>query len=246
MEEKVERKTEYIIPYQDSGIGNKINLKVVGVIWAILFLLKIICKDEDWAFFLMFTALLLLSQIINLLNSSKKIKEIEKKDGTQYTLFKKDPSDEEDLNKKTTIIIDEDIFKGDGDDEERTIEARLEIQKEPSQNPEEDDKFKYDLSIDVDPDLKDHLSVDVHGQVDGRTMNVVTRAATEGEGMADVRAQIQYGDDKDEDEVELMVSDDSSSDSDEMKLVAGKNRKKSKRSKSSAKGKKGPNTEKKH
>ena len=31
-EEKVVMKTEYIIPYQDVGIGNKINLKVVGVI----------------------------------------------------------------------------------------------------------------------------------------------------------------------------------------------------------------------
>jgi hypothetical protein len=59
-EEKVVMKTEYIIPYQDSGIGNKVNLKVVGVIWVILLLLKIICKDEEWGFFLMFTALLLL------------------------------------------------------------------------------------------------------------------------------------------------------------------------------------------
>ena len=59
-EKKVVKKTEYIIPYQDSGIGNMVNLRVVGVIWAILLLLKIICKDEEWGFFLMFTALLLL------------------------------------------------------------------------------------------------------------------------------------------------------------------------------------------
>ena len=29
-EEKVVKKTEYIIPYQDSGIGNMVNLRVVG------------------------------------------------------------------------------------------------------------------------------------------------------------------------------------------------------------------------
>ena len=52
---------EYIIPYQDSGIGNKINLKVVGAIcWIIMLLLKIICEDKAWTFFLMFSVLLLL------------------------------------------------------------------------------------------------------------------------------------------------------------------------------------------
>eukprot|EP00091_Calanus_sinicus_P010046 TRINITY_DN23369_c0_g1_i1.p1 TRINITY_DN23369_c0_g1~~TRINITY_DN23369_c0_g1_i1.p1 ORF type:complete len:103 (-),score=41.06 TRINITY_DN23369_c0_g1_i1:201-509(-) len=59
-EEKVVKKTEYILPYQDSGIGNMVNLRVVGIIWIILLLLKIICKDEEWGFFLMFTSLLLL------------------------------------------------------------------------------------------------------------------------------------------------------------------------------------------
>ena len=49
-------KTEYIVPYKDSGIGDKINLKVVGAIWIILLLLKIICQDSEWGFFMMFTA----------------------------------------------------------------------------------------------------------------------------------------------------------------------------------------------
>ena len=40
-----EKMAEYIIPFKDNGIGDKINLKVVGVIWTLL--LKIICKDEE-------------------------------------------------------------------------------------------------------------------------------------------------------------------------------------------------------
>merc|ERR1712074_161369 len=40
-----------------------------------------------------------------------------------------------------------------------TVEARLEIQKEPSEHPGEEDKFNYDLFIDVDPDRKDHMTV---------------------------------------------------------------------------------------
>ena len=56
--EKIEM-TEYIIPYQDNGIGNMVNLKVVGVFWVIMLLLKIFDQDNEWGFFLMFSTLLL-------------------------------------------------------------------------------------------------------------------------------------------------------------------------------------------
>ena len=60
MEGKKGTKTEYIIPYKDSGIGYMVNLKVVGVLWTLMLFLKVLCQDEEWGFFLMFTALLLL------------------------------------------------------------------------------------------------------------------------------------------------------------------------------------------
>ena len=49
----LERMTEYIMPYQDNGIGNKINLKMVSLLWLIILLWKIICKDYEWGFFIM-------------------------------------------------------------------------------------------------------------------------------------------------------------------------------------------------
>ena len=131
----------------------------------------------------------------------------------QKMLLKKDP-------KKTTVTINEEIFKKFDDEEERTVEASLEIQKEPSLTGGED-KFNYQILIDVDPDEEDHMSVNVQGQVDGGDMDVTTHAATEGEGKADVRAGIRYGVDEDEDKVEMSVSEDSTCSSDEMKLRAG-------------------------
>jgi hypothetical protein len=35
----------------------------------------------------------------------------------------------------------------ENDEEKRTVEARLEIQKLPSENPGEDDKFNYELTM---------------------------------------------------------------------------------------------------
>ena len=128
----------------------------------------------------------------------------------------------------------------ENDEEKRTVEARLRIQKQPSKKPGEDDKFNYELTIDVDPDLKDHMTVDVHGQVDGGNMDVITHAATEGEGKADVRAEIQYGDEEDKDSVKMSVSGDSTSSSGEMELRATKNMKKSKKPKLPGKLKKTP------
>ena len=49
--EKIEM-TGYIIPYQDNG--NMVNLKVVGVFWVIMLLLKIFNQDNEWGFSLMF------------------------------------------------------------------------------------------------------------------------------------------------------------------------------------------------
>merc|ERR1712142_984093 len=126
---------------------------------------------------------------------------------------------EDEEPKETTIVVKEEIFKGsDVEEEERTVSAKLVIQKEA----DEEDKFNYDLVLDIDPDEDDHMSVDVHGQVEGGEMTVATHAATEGEGKADVVAEIQYGDGKDKDEVVMIVSSESSSSSDEMKLKASK------------------------
>lgn len=124
-----------------------------------------------------------------------------------------------------------------------TVEARLEIQKEPSEHPGEEDKFNYGLFIDVDPDRKDNMTVDVHGHVDGGDMDVTTHAATEGVGKADVHAEIHYGDDEDQDSVEMSVFDTSDSSSDQMHLRATHNRKK--KSKQSRKMKQGSKSGKK-
>ena len=153
----------------------------------------------------------------------------------EYSLFKKDASsDEEDGLKTTTIIVEEDIFKTDGEEKERTVEARLEIKKTPSENPE-DDMFQYELVVGVDPDTKDSMEVDVQGQVKGKNMDVHAHAKSEGEGVAGVRAGIQQGDERDEGEVELSISDNSDSSSSEMNLKAGAGGSKKK---ASGKGKK--------
>ena len=41
----------------------------------------------------------------------------------------------------------------ENDEEKRTFEARLEIQKQLSENPGEDVKFNYKLTMDVDPNM---------------------------------------------------------------------------------------------
>jgi len=442
---KTIKKTEYIVPYQDNGIGNKINLKVIGAIWFIVLLLKIICQDEEWGFFLMFSALLLLfilpffitmevdeieiieaeeqkvvTDVIartetssttlklptppsstssdssstpessekgeipfikieaiehqeltaaepeskpgkqkskkkskkekrrNLLagkktespdhtllykkeessdtssssstssfsivgkikeakhslfaaevegtssddtsssisSSSEKIKKkrsrrkrsrstvhkkkmnpkfmllakedeeessdsekrsaqravkkekrqrsvesIDVKGEAEYTLFRKD-TDGDKADPITTVVVEEEIFKSEGEEQERTVEARLEIKKVPSENPD-DDMFMYDLLIDVDPDTKDSMEVEVQGEVEGKHMDV--HATAEGEGVADIRAGIQVGAEKATGEVELSVSD--STTSEDMELIANGNTK-IKRKKSSKKGKK--------
>jgi len=151
----------------------------------------------------------------------------QKKSKTVKSLKEKKPvsvvtKSEDEEPKETTIVVKEEIFKGsDVEEEERTVSAKLVIQKEA----DEEDKFNYDLVLDIDPDEDDHMSVDVHGQVEGGEMTVATHAATEGEGKADVVAEIQYGDEKDKDEVVMIVSSESSSSSDEMKLKAAKNTK---------------------
>ena len=115
--------------------------------------------------------------------------------------------------------------------------------KEPSEHPGEEDKFNYGLFIDVDPDRKDNMTVDVHGHVDGGDMNVTTHTATEGVGKADVHAEIHFGDDEDQDSVEMSVFDTSDSSSDQMHLRATHN--KNKKSKQSRKMKQGSKSGKK-
>jgi len=129
--------------------------------------------------------------------------------------------------KPTTVVIKEEIFKGsDTENEERTVEAKLVIKKEPSLHGEAvNGNFEYNLIVDVDPDEDDNMIVDVQGQVEGGEMNVSTHAATQGEGQAEVEAEIKYGDKKDKGEVEIVVSSDAGSSGDEMTLKADKKKK---------------------
>jgi len=127
--------------------------------------------------------------------------------------------------KDTTIIVEKDIFKGsDAENEERTVEAKLVIKKEPAL-PGEEVKLEYDLIVNVDPDEEDNMIVNVQGQVEGGEMDVSTHAATEGEGQANVEAEIQHGAKKDKGEVEIVVSSEAGSSSDEMNLKARKKKK---------------------
>ena len=79
--------------------------------------------------------------------------------------------------------------------------------------------------LNVDPDEEDHMIVNVQGQVEGGQMAVSTHAATEGEGQANVEAEIQHGAKKDKGEVEIVVCSETDSSSDEMNLKAGKTKK---------------------
>jgi len=161
----------------------------------------------------------------------RSVESVDVKGEAEYTLFRKD-SDGDKADPITTVVVEEEIFKSEGEDQERTVEARLEIKKVPSENPN-DDTFMYDLLIDVDPDTKDSMEVEVQGEVEGKHMDV--HATAEGEGVADIRAGIQVGAEKATGEVELSVSD--STTSEDMELVANGNTK-IKRKKSSKKGKK--------
>jgi len=129
--------------------------------------------------------------------------------------------------KPINVVIEEKIFKGsDTENEEKTVEAKLMIKKEPSLHGEAaNGNFEYNLTVNVDPDEDDNMIVDVHGQVEGGEMNVSTYAATEGEGQAEVEAEIKYGDKKDKDEVEIAVFSDASNSADEMTLKADKKKK---------------------
>ena len=60
MEKKAEKKTEETIPFEDNSFVYTVNIKLVGVFWVLMLFLKIICLDEEWMSFLLFTALLLI------------------------------------------------------------------------------------------------------------------------------------------------------------------------------------------
>jgi len=120
--------------------------------------------------------------------------------------------------KPTTVVIEEEIFKGsDAENEEKNVEAKLMMKKKPSLHGEAA-KFEYNLIVDDDPDEDDNMIVGVHGQVEGGEMTVSTHAANEGEGQAEVEAEIKYGDKKDKGDVEIVVFSDASSSGNEMTL----------------------------
>jgi len=120
--------------------------------------------------------------------------------------------------KPTTVVIEEEIFKGsDAENEEKNVEAKLMMKKEPSLHGEAAN-FEYNLIVDDNPDEDDNMIVDVHSQVEGREMTVSTHAANEGEGQAEVETEIKYGDKKDKGDVEIVVFSDASSSGDEMTL----------------------------
>jgi len=137
--------------------------------------------------------------------SSKKTKilNVEKKQSPKYFLFYKDP-DVADPN-ITTIIVDKEITKATEEEEERTVEARLEIKQE-----KDDGRLQYDLHIDVDPDTEMPMEVGVQGSVIDKHMNVFAEA--EGEGKAHIEAGIKVGNEEDTGKVELTVADASAAD----------------------------------
>jgi len=165
-----------------------------------------------------------LSSVTSGLESSSSSTEVSKKKRSSeeklksVLLKKEEPKD-------TIIIVEKDIFKGsDAENEERTVEAKLVIKKETAL-PGEEVKLEYDLIVNVDPDEEDHMIVNVQGQVEGGEMDVSTHAATEGEGQANVEAEIQHGTKKDKGEVEIVVCSEAGSSSDEMTLNVGKKKK---------------------
>jgi len=122
--------------------------------------------------------------------------------------------------KPTTVVIEEEIFKGsDAENEEKPVEVKLMMKKEPSLHGETTNgNFEYNLKVDDDPEEDDNMIVDVHGKVEGGEMTVSTHAANEGEGQAEVEAEIKYGDKKDKGDVEIVVFSDASSSGNEMTL----------------------------
>jgi len=128
--------------------------------------------------------------------------------------------------KPTTVSIEEEIFKGsDAENEEKNVEAKLMMKKEPSLHGEAAN-FEYNLIVDDDPDEDENMIVGVHGQVEGGEMTVSTHAANEGEGQAEVEAEIKYGDKKDKGDVEIVgFFCDASSSGDEMTLKDDKKKK---------------------
>ena len=64
MEGKKEKKTEYMV-----------NLKMVGALWTLMLFLKVLCQDEEWGSFLMFTALLLLF-ILTFFNTKEVVRDV--------------------------------------------------------------------------------------------------------------------------------------------------------------------------
>jgi len=111
--------------------------------------------------------------------------------------------------KPTTVVIEEEIFKGSDAENWEAANGNLE----------------YNLIVDDNPDEDDNMIVDVHGQVEGGEMTVSTYAANEGEGQTEVEADIKYGDKKDKGDVEIVFFSDASSTDDEMTLKADKKKK---------------------
>merc|ERR1711936_12103 len=214
-------------------------VKVIGVIWIILLLLKIICKDEEWGYFIMITTFLLLfllsyfclplslsyfsarnvdtaDEIIKVeevaitkVNSSveasssssedsgkkqikkrspkpRKVKQAAQKPVTRTRSTK--PRNETKEKKQEKVEI-----KPDPEDMERTAKVRLEITELPPEKAGEDPKQDVKIGIVVDPDKENPMYVAVQAKVSDNEMDVEAKAATEGEGKAEVSAEIQKG-----------------------------------------------------
>ena len=107
------------------------------------------------------------------------------------------------------------------------MEVSLEITKEPSKIIGKDDKLNVDLSILLDPEEENPMQVDVQAKVENNYMDLHAVAVSEGEGQADVRAEIHQGAAEDKGQVQLEVVE-TDMDKKKMKLKAKKEKKKSK------------------
>merc|ERR1711874_10106 len=128
----------------------------------------------------------------------------------------------------TTIVIEKDIVKKDtkaaksealtkkgstllkkaeGEEEEKHVEVRLEVEKVPGSG-EKEDEINIGMEVVVDPDDPNQKAMTpyVEAQVAEDDMGVEAEAETKAKGEADVKAGLQRGGNKDSDAVQLDVT----------------------------------------
>jgi len=105
------------------------------------------------------------------------------------------------LTKKGSTLLK----KADGEEEEKHVEARLEVEKVPGSGGEEDE-INIGMEVVVDPDGPNPMTTYVEAQVAEDDMVAEAEAETKAKGEAEVKAGLQRGGNKDSDAVQLDVT----------------------------------------